>query len=82
MRIERHTNGWLYFGEGAGRWIAPDPAHDFQNTSSLASAYDYLANAPDTKAALEKLRLIRWAVRNVKVGDGVERTPRAKRRDR
>jgi hypothetical protein len=65
-QIER-KNGRIYFGESDQLWSAPDPNGDC-DAGVFAMAYLYLTEVcPDTKTALEKLRLIRWAIRNVPI---------------
>ena len=60
--------GRIYFGEGDGRWSVTDPeAPDHRYTTrDHASHWLYMiCTCPDTKTALEKVRLIRRALRTV-----------------
>jgi hypothetical protein len=71
-RIER-KNGRIYIGDGDLLWSFHDPVClDLSEPSwvalTLARDWAYLLRTfPDTKTALEKLRLIRWAIRNVPI---------------
>lgn len=79
MKVRREHRR-IYFGEGAERWSVCDPVipDDEEPTNErargMAGDIQYLAVVcPDTETALEKLALIRWAVRNVKAGEAVEK---------
>lgn len=72
MNVSR-THGRIYFGEGAERWSVCDPGDIAgANPETLSRDWVYIASlCPDTKTAVEKLRLIRWAIRNVEIGETV-----------
>jgi hypothetical protein len=73
-KVERRY-GRIYIGEGEQLWSLQDPVRvDLAEPSlaALALARDWaylLVTCPDTKTALEKVRLIRWALRNVEPED-------------
>jgi hypothetical protein len=65
-KVER-KHGRIYVGEGDECWSLTDPESD-RKLSLAGDWYYILLTCPDTKTALEKVRLIRWALRNVPVG--------------
>ena len=70
--VTRREHGRIWFGEGRERWSVTDPeAPENQYfLRDLACDWVYMIKTcPTAEAALEKVRLIRWALRNV------ERTP-------
>lgn len=70
LRIRRHHTR-IIFGEDAARWSVVDPEHDPDREGEfterdLASEWIYMTSTcPDTKTALKKVRLVRWALRNL-----------------
>lgn len=70
-RIERR-NGRIYFGKGEHEWSCWDPAYPISDArlTQRGSDWTWLVNVcPTTADALEKVRLIRWAVNNVAVNN-------------
>ena len=79
--LVRREHGRIYFGEGRERWSVTDPEAPEHQYSQRDLACDWvyiIATCPTTEAALEKVRLIRWALRNVNripLAREIEETP-------
>jgi len=83
MLIKR-SNGRIYFGEGRDHWSVKDAYVEWPDSelplvsAQVSGDMHYLVvMCPDTNTALEKLRLIRWAVRHCPVGGEVRRVVRS-----
>lgn len=80
MKISR-TNERIYFTSGEDKWSVAEPGRHGRRTSRTCRMpvgipvdwYYLVVTCPNYLTAAKKLSLIRWAIRNVKVGETVEK---------